>query len=82
MSKDTFEKVRGAELKVGDRIAPWGGRTATITGLDPYRGPLAHLWDGKAQVATLCCKHAYDEFLATGMTIDPKGIYDRALPGN
>lgn len=74
------EKVFGRDLKVGDRIAPWGGRTATITDLTPYVGALAYLWkdQGGARMACFTCR-AGDEWTGPGMTIEPQGTYDRVI---
>lgn len=72
-----FKKTLGKDLKVGDRIAPWGGRITTITGLTPYVGRMAYLWGGKAQIATFENKHPGDEWKGSGMTIDPNGSYDK-----
>lgn len=54
MEKTTRTKwVSGAQLRVGDTIAVWWapGRD-TITKLEPYTGPLAHLWPDGARIAT------------------------------
>lgn len=63
--------ILGASLKVGDTIAVWWkpGRD-TITELKPYAGPLAHLWKGKARIASFA-------ILTTGMTIDPNERFQR-----
>lgn len=74
-----FTKVYGKDLKVGDVIAPWGGRTARITELKLYTGPHAHLWGGKAQIARLTST-APGQFVAQSMTIDPWQAYDVRRP--
>jgi hypothetical protein len=38
----TFEEVKQSELKVGDIVAPWGGRTAEIIGFNTYTGTVFH----------------------------------------
>lgn len=82
MSTPTFIKVYGKDLKVGDRIAPWGGRTTTITGLFPYVGPLEFLWAncGGARTASFNNMHPKDEWQGSGMTIEPWGTYDLVPP--
>lgn len=65
------ETVLGASLKVGDTIETfWGAGRDTIIALEPYKGPLAGLWDGKARIATFA-------ILKTGMTIDPNERFQR-----
>lgn len=72
----TITKVkRGRELKVGDRLAPWGGRAATIVSLTPYVGPLAYLWPGGARVARLAKRHPADEWNGTSITVDPDSLH-------
>lgn len=67
-----MEKVRGSALRVGDVLAPWGERTATITALRPYRGPLASIFSAGAQLADL----RPGDFGATGITIENDCWYD------
>lgn len=61
--------VNGSDLRPGDVIEVWwqGGRD-TIMSLQPYRGPLAHLFPQGAQLAAFAiCK--------SGMTIDNAATY-------
>ena len=67
------KRVHGSELKVGDTILVWfsGGRD-TITKLEPYRGPLAHLFPAGAQLASFALNR-------TGMTIDNGDLYNLSV---
>lgn len=66
----TYRRKLGRNLKVGDTIKTWWtpGRD-TITGLTPYTGKLAHIWGGRAKIASFA-------LLKTGMTIDPDDHYE------
>lgn len=65
----TPRHVLGASLRVGDTIEVWWSpRRDTITRLQPYRGPLAHLFKDGAQIASFA-------LLRTGMTIDNSADY-------
>jgi hypothetical protein len=66
--------VLGSELRVGDTIEVWWahGRD-TITGLRPYRGPLAYLFSEGAQLASFALNRS-------GMTIDNADTFERANP--
>ena len=72
----TMRKVLGAELQVGDRIAPWGGRATTIAELRPYTGPIECL--AGARIA-LFGNTALDEWTGSAMTIEAGGMYDRIV---
>lgn len=60
---------RGSELKVGDVIEVWWkpGRD-TVLSLEPYTGPLVHIFPDGAQIASLA-------MLVCGMTIDNNDIF-------
>ena len=61
-------RVFGSELKVGDGFVYWAASARTqIVALEPYRGPLAHLFVGGAQIATF--------MVGPPMTIDNSGLY-------
>ena len=48
----------GSDLKVGDVLEVWGPSTVyRITGLEPYAGPLAHLWPEGVWTASLAGAH-------------------------
>jgi len=68
----------GRDLRPGDVIIPWYERTATITRLRPYTGPLAHLFPHGARLADFAdgC-----EFRCSGMTIDNDEIYTVKVAG-
>lgn len=71
MQKLGRERVFGRDLRVGDTIEVWWQPNRdTITGLRPYKGPLAHIWQEGAMLADFA-------ILKTGMTIDCGGLYDR-----
>jgi hypothetical protein len=63
-------RVFGSELKVGDTIKVWWSPNLdTIVALDPYKGPIAHLFKSGAAIAKFQKKN--------GMTIDLGDLYDR-----
>lgn len=66
-------RVFGKDLRVGDLIRPWGGRTATISALRPYTGNLKHLWSDGARIADFA---PGSEFGTKGMTIDPWASFE------
>lgn len=79
----SFEVVPATALQVGDVIAPWGteggeNRTARITDIKPYTGPLKTLWDkhGGAKLASLE-PFGTRAFKARGITLDPSARYYR-----
>jgi hypothetical protein len=66
---NAMTKIKGSDLKKDDMLILWFGRQR-VTQLEPYNGPIAHLFKEGAQIAT------FD----TGkrMTIDNGDYYDAA----
>jgi hypothetical protein len=63
-----MQTVKGSDLRVGDTIDVWWKpHRDTITSLTAYKGPLAHIFIGGAQIAGFV--HV------TGMTIDNNALY-------
>lgn len=60
---------RGSELKVWDTIEVWWQPNRdTIISLEPYNGPIAHIFSNGAQIARFALNKI-------GMTIDNNEIY-------
>lgn len=71
-----LEAVLGADLRPGDIIIPWYEKTAVITAIEPYAGPLAgHFRDG----AAVCKFQVGGDFGAKSMLIELGAIYKRVL---
>lgn len=64
-----MRQVCGKDLKVGDVVEVWWNpQRDTIVTLQPYTGPIAHIFKAGAQLATFA-------LLKSGMTIDNGEIY-------
>lgn len=64
--------VKASSLRIGDTIAVWWSPNRdTITRLEKYEGPLAHLWPDRARIA-------YFAINQSGMTL-PNGDYEQLI---
>lgn len=61
-----MNEKRGGEIAVGD-VLVFLGTPHRITSIEPYTGPLAHLWNGKARIARAG---------TWGATLDPHEMWE------
>lgn len=72
------QNVRGETLKVGDRIAPWGGRPTTIVEIENHYDPY-HAKYG-VRIAKLRPTQAGD-WQGKSLTLHPRESYELVTDG-
>ena len=72
--KFATERVRGADLAPGDVVSLWFNPAARLLVVEPYQGPMAHLFPAGAVVGTFTASTPRG---VAPMTIDLSAEFDR-----